>query len=171
MFSTCPFVSPISIPPAFFTSASLPRFLAPGKTTVRLRGGGGTRWPPTSQNCQTWCPHAVHWHENQTNSPSWEWQFPIWSLWEEVAIPMQMVHTNHPFSLIRYEQWKEVKVWKKLQMLKYTVFAPSCHCLQFFRLNSTMGKAWGKFRLGNKYLPDTDKCVPIWKQSCHRYRF
>lgn len=43
MLSTCPPVSPISIPPILSTSASLPCFLTPGRTTVRLRGGGGTR--------------------------------------------------------------------------------------------------------------------------------
>lgn len=60
MLSTCPSVSPISIPPFLSTSASFPRSLTPGRTTVRLRGGGGIRWLPTSQSCQTWCPHAVH---------------------------------------------------------------------------------------------------------------
>lgn len=43
MLSTCLSVSPISIPPIFSTSASLPRFLTPGRITVRLRGEGGTR--------------------------------------------------------------------------------------------------------------------------------
>lgn len=60
MLSTCPSVSPISIPPILSTSASLPRSLTTGRTTVRLRGGGGTRWRPTSLNYQTWCLHAVH---------------------------------------------------------------------------------------------------------------
>lgn len=60
MLSTCLSVSPISIPPIFSTSVSLPWFLTSGRITVRLRGEGGTRWPPTSQNCQTWCPPAVH---------------------------------------------------------------------------------------------------------------
>lgn len=58
--STCPFVFPISIPPILSTSASLPHFLTPGRTTVRLKGGGGTRWLPTLPNCQTWCLPAVH---------------------------------------------------------------------------------------------------------------
>lgn len=46
MLSTCLSVSPISIPPVLSTFASLPLFTAE-RTTVRLRGGGGTRWLPT----------------------------------------------------------------------------------------------------------------------------
>lgn len=38
-----------------------------GKTTVKLNGGDGTRWQPTSQNCQTWFPPVVPWLENQTS--------------------------------------------------------------------------------------------------------
>lgn len=67
MLSTCPSVTPISIPPILSTYTFLPRFLTPGRITVRLRGGGETRWPPTSQNCQTWFPPVVHLHGNQTN--------------------------------------------------------------------------------------------------------
>lgn len=55
MLSTC-----LSVPPILSTSASLPRFLTAGRITVRLRGGDGTRWLPTSQSCQTWCLPAVH---------------------------------------------------------------------------------------------------------------
>lgn len=43
MLSTCPSVFPMPIPPVLSTSTSVLRFLTPGRITVRLRGGGGTR--------------------------------------------------------------------------------------------------------------------------------
>lgn len=55
--STRPSVSPISIPPLHLC---LIHFLTPGRTTVRLKGGGVIRWLLTSQNYLTWYPPAVH---------------------------------------------------------------------------------------------------------------
>lgn len=72
-----------------------------GKITVKLNGVDGTRWQPTSQNCQTWYPPVVPWLANQTSSPSYAWRFLTWSPCAALATHPRTAPTSRRSSLIR----------------------------------------------------------------------
>lgn len=71
------------------------------RTTVKLRDDDATKWPSTSQNCQTWCRLAAPWLGNRTSWPSCAWPSPTWSLWGAPATRPQTEPTSRPSSLNR----------------------------------------------------------------------
>lgn len=52
--------------------------LTAGRIIAKSSGGGGTKWPPISPNCPTWCRHVQPWPGNRTNWPYSGWRSPIW---------------------------------------------------------------------------------------------